>query len=100
MSIEADLAAVVSAAVAPMVAELRALRIEVAALRAVSVPQYLSVEQAAERLGVSSQTVLCMAHRGDLVSRRAGRRILIDPASLRAPTRDDVAAGAIKARGA
>ena len=99
MSLDTALAEVVGAAVAPLAEELRAVRTELAALRAASPSQWVSQARAAELLAVSTQTITAMARRGDLVSRRAGRRILIDAASLRPATPERIAELADKARG-
>ncbi len=66
-----------------VLAELRTLRAELAEVREALPPQMISVREAAQRLGVDPQTVAAMLDRGDLVGRRAGRRRLVDSASLR-----------------
>jgi excisionase family DNA binding protein len=44
---------------------------------------WLSLKAAAERMGVDPRTVQAMAERGELITRRAGRRVLVDVSSLR-----------------
>jgi excisionase family DNA binding protein len=95
MTIDAVLAAVVSEALAPVVTELRELRATVEALRP---PQFISVDEAAKRLDVSTQTITAMCKRGELVHRRAGRRLLISAASLKTPDPATVARLAAEAR--
>jgi len=46
-------------------------------------PAYVSQQQAAERMGVSVQTVRAMCDRHEVIWRRCGRRIVVDAASLR-----------------
>ena len=74
MTLDAALAAVVAEAMVPVVAELRELRATVETLRP---PEFISVDEAAKRLDVSPQTITAMCKRGELVHRRAGRRLLI-----------------------
>ena len=93
----ADLAT--SADVAAILAELRAVRAELAALRAVSPIQWISQARAAEHLGVSVQTITAMARRKDIITRRAGRRVLVDSASLRPASAEQIAELARQARG-
>ena len=80
MSLDESLAAVVAEAVAPILAELRDLRATVEALRP---PQFISVDEAAKRLDVSTQTITAMCKRGELVHGRAGRRLLVSAESIR-----------------
>lgn len=94
--LDAALAAVVSEAMAPVVTELRELRAAVDALRP---PQFISVDEAAKRLDVSTQTITAMCKRGELAHRRAGRRVLIDAASLRPTDPATVARLVREARG-
>lgn len=98
MTVEDALAATVSQAVAPLVAAIRELRAEVAALRSVSPPQWLSQIRAAELLGCSVQTVAAMGRRGEVVTRHAGRRVLVDAASLRGQGENEIARLARQAR--
>jgi excisionase family DNA binding protein len=83
VTIDQALRAAVVDAVAPLAGEIRDLRTEVAALRATSLPQFISVDEAATRLDVVPLTIRRMVARGEVVHRRAGRRILIDASSLR-----------------
>ena len=50
-------------------------------------------------LAISVQTVTAMGRRGDIITRRAGRRLLVDSASLRPATPAKIAELADKARG-
>lgn len=63
--------------------ELRALRAKVAGLRAGAAVQLVTVEQAAEVLGVSVSSIRRMMRRGDPPYRRLGRSIRVDLAGLR-----------------
>jgi excisionase family DNA binding protein len=76
----------------------RAIRAELAEVRATLPPRMLSVAEAAERMGVSTQTIAAMGRRGDIVTRRAGRRVLVDAASLRPTDPATVARAAREAR--
>ncbi len=96
MNLDAALAEVVREAQAPLIAEIRELRALVEELRPA---QWLSVDEAAKRLGCSTQTVTAMCARGELTHRRAGRRLLIDGNSLRPVSPDDIATLARTARG-
>jgi excisionase family DNA binding protein len=80
VSLDESLAAVVTEAMAPLVSELRELRAAVETLRP---PQFISVDEAAKRLDVSTQTITAMCKRGELVHRRAGRRVLVSAESIR-----------------
>ena len=62
-------------------------------------PQFLDQKKTAKQLGVTVQTVTAMFKDGRLTGRRAGRRILIDSASLRPADPAAVARLALKARG-
>lgn len=53
------------------------------AIEKVLPPRMLSMREAAEALHVDVQTIAAMLDRGDLAGRRAGRRRLVDSASLR-----------------
>lgn len=92
------LASVVARAIAPLADAVRDLTAQVEALRAAAPSRWLSVADTAERLGVDRQTVRAMAADGRLVSRRAGRRILIDSASIRPVSPAVVSRLAIEAR--
>jgi excisionase family DNA binding protein len=61
--------------------------------------QWISLREAAKRMGCDPRTISAMLSRGELVGRRAGRRILIDATSIRPPSRESVAALAREARG-
>ena len=98
MSIDAAITEAVAVALAPVLAELRALRDEVAEVRASLPPRFVSLKEAAEALGVCAWTARRMCAAGELASRRAGRRVLVDAASLRPPSREQVAELARAAR--
>jgi excisionase family DNA binding protein len=69
---------------APVVTELRELRATVERLAQSTPAQFLSVAEAAKRTGLCEWTIRRMAKAQELVSRRAGRRLLIDSSSLKA----------------
>lgn len=84
-------------------AAVRPLAIEVAALRR-AIEEHLPVSfisrpEAAERLGVSVDTVDRMVREGRITSRRIGRAVRIDPRSLRGPSGGEIALAASIARG-
>lgn len=83
MTLDAALAAVVVEAVAPVLAELRAARAELAEVRASLPPRMISLADAARALAVDVQTARAMCDRHQLTWRRCGRRIVVDAASLR-----------------
>jgi hypothetical protein len=86
----ADLATVTH--IEAVLTELRAVRSELAQVRAALPSTWLSLHDAAERLGVDPRTCVAMGERGDIVIRRAGRRVLVDAGSLRPIDRATVAA--------
>jgi len=75
-----------------LAAELREQRRLLDEIRHALPPRFVGRKGAAHALGVSEQTVDAMLDRGDLVGRRAGRRVLVDVASLRGRTKQEVAA--------
>ena len=77
MSFEETMAAVVEAAVKRAVEPLRA------ELRRLAPPQLLTVEQAAERLGVSTATVRRRIKDGELPATKTGRQYRVDADALR-----------------
>jgi hypothetical protein len=83
-----------SADIATVLAEIRQIRAEMVALSARLPSTWLSLKDAAERMGVDPRTVVAMGARGNIVTRKAGRRVLIDAASLRPTNPADVAAEA------
>jgi excisionase family DNA binding protein len=95
VTLDAALAAVVREAQAPLIAEIRELRTIVESLQP---PQFVSVDEAAKRLSCSPQTVVAMVKRNELVSRRAGRRLLVDSSSLKPAAPAAIAAAARAAR--
>jgi hypothetical protein len=60
--------------------------------------QWLSLREASERMGVDPRTCVAMSERGEIVTRRAGRRVLVDAASLRPADPSTVARLAREAR--
>jgi excisionase family DNA binding protein len=96
--IEDAIRAAVAAAIAPLTTEIRELRSEVEALRTAVPPSLVNIEQAADKLGVSTKTVWRWCQRGEIRATRVGHRWMIDLASLRAHNADDVAAAARDAR--
>lgn len=92
----ADLAT--AADIATILAELHAVRAELAAVSARLPSQWLSLHDAAERMGVDPRTIVSMGARGDIVTRHAGRRVLVDAASLRPTDRAKISALAAEAR--
>ena len=93
-----DFAAEISTALAPVLVELRAARAELAEIRAVLPPRFVSLKEASERMGVDPRTCVAMSERGEIVTRRAGRRVLVDAASLRPADPSTVARLAREAR--
>jgi excisionase family DNA binding protein len=98
MSIDAAITEAAAVALAPVLAELRAVRAELAEIRAVLPPRFVSLKEAAELMGVDPRTIVSMGERGECRTRRAGRRVLVDAASLRPPSREQVAELARTAR--
>lgn len=81
-----------------VLAELREVRAELAAVREALPSRWLNLGEAAELLGVDARTVSAMAKRGELVTRRAGRRVLVAASSLRPVDAAAIAALAAEAR--
>jgi hypothetical protein len=98
MTLDTALAEVVGAAMAPLAEQIDRLASEVAALRAATPSQWISQARASELLGISVQTVTAMGRRGEIVTRKAGRRVLVDARSLRPATPEKVATLACEAR--
>jgi excisionase family DNA binding protein len=67
--------------IAPLRAEVKALREELAAMRAPA-SAWVSVTEAAEVLGVSNETVRRRIRAGEIASRGAGRGLMVERASL------------------
>jgi excisionase family DNA binding protein len=88
MTVDQALKDAVAEAVAPLAREVRQLRER---LESVVPPQFVSIDEAAHRLGVSRTTVKEMLRRGDLAAKQArpGCRVLIDVAQLRPPADED-----------
>ncbi|MGB8294731.1 MAG: helix-turn-helix domain-containing protein [Polyangia bacterium] len=80
MNLDEVLRAAVAAEVGPLVQRIDRLTALVEALRPA---QWLSVDETAKRLSCSPQTVTAMAKRGELIFRRAGRRLLVSAESIR-----------------
>ncbi len=81
-----------------VLAELRELRAELAAMAARLPTTWVSLTEAAEQMGVDPRTVRAMGERGEIVTRKAGRRSLVDLASLRPTDKGEIAELARKAR--
>jgi excisionase family DNA binding protein len=90
-TLEDAIGTALTAGIAPLAAELRKLRAEVVALRRALPPQFASVEDAAERLGVSLSTARRRVRVGEWPTRRDGRRVLVDLSALHGMTEDDLA---------
>ena len=86
-----DISAEVTVALVPVLEELRQVRLELAEVKASLPPRFVSLKEAARAMGVDTRTIAAMAARGELVTRRAGRRVLVDAASLRPLAREMVA---------
>lgn len=87
-----------TADVAQVLAELAAVRAELAAMAARLPSTWVSLTEAAERMGVDPRTIAAMAKRGELVTRKAGRRIVVDASSMRPRDAGEIAELARKAR--
>ena len=98
MSVDDALAAVVAIVLAPLTNEIRDLRAEVAALRAVSPPRFGTVKDAAKILLCSEQTVRRKIDLGEIRSTRVGRAVRVDLSSLRPVDSEAVAMLAMEAR--
>lgn len=82
----------VAAEVRPLRAELERLRLEVEALRRALPPALVSVEIAAEMMGVCLSTARRRVKDGSWPVRRDGRRVLVDLAKLHGPTEGEIEA--------
>jgi hypothetical protein len=91
MSIDTAITEAVAVALAPVLTELREMRAELADVRASLLPRFVSLKQAASAIGVDPRTLTAMAERGEIIVRRAGRRVLVDAASLRPTTKVQIA---------
>ena len=78
-----DIASEVTTALGPVLAELRELRAELAALRASQSPRLVSPSEAAKLLGISIATCRRRIADQTLPSRHLGRRVLVDLANVR-----------------
>jgi excisionase family DNA binding protein len=85
--------------VAELLAELHALRAELAEVRRALPASLGSMEQAAELTGLSGRTIRRRVRTGEIPARRVGRRILIDLAALKPLSTGDIAEAARAARG-
>ena len=94
--IDAALAAVVTEAVAPVLAELRDLRATVEALRP---PRYGTIADAARILACSDQTVRARIADRRIVATQIGRAWRVDLSSLRPTDPERIAELAREARG-
>jgi len=98
MTIDAALAEAFDAALAPVVAELRELRVKVEALCVASPPTLVTVGEACRLTGLSPATVRRRIADGTMPSRRIGRSVRVDLASLRPTDPATVTALAAEAR--
>jgi hypothetical protein len=96
--IEHAITAAVSAAIAPLVEEMRALRAEVARLRRADGPTLLRMAEVAERYHYPVSTQREHIRRGLLRAVKRGRVVLVDVSALEPPTDSQVAAAAAEAR--
>jgi hypothetical protein len=85
--------------VASVLAEVRALRDEVRAIRASLPPRFVPLKDAAELLACDPRTITAMGERGEIIIRRCGRRIVVDAGSLRPTDPATVARLVREARG-
>jgi hypothetical protein len=99
MTVEDTISGAVTAAVAPMLAELRALRAEVAALRAASPSRLVTVNRLVELGYGSPATVRRRIANGTYPCVRHGRSVRVDLAALKPVDPNTVAALAAEARG-
>lgn len=77
-----DLSADFAAALAPLLAELRALRSDVTALRREQTPNLVTVHRAAELTGKHPTTIRRWEREGQIKSVRRGRSVLLDMSTL------------------
>jgi hypothetical protein len=96
MSIDAAITEAVALALAPVLAELRALREEVAELRTSLPPRLLPLKEAAKRLCLDGRTLVSRYPHAVV---RVGRKILFDAAKLRPTDPSEVERLARAARG-
>ena len=87
MNVEESLRALIAEALAPLALEIRQLR----ELLSKSLPPAFGTrEDAARVLGCSMSTVDALIRRGEITTKRAGRRVLVDLTSLRPPSEEEV----------
>jgi excisionase family DNA binding protein len=98
MSLDTSLAEIVTAAILPLAEEVRGLKAEVAALRAVSPPRFGTVRDAARILLCSEQTVRRKVDLREIPSTRVGRSVRVDLTALRPTDPATVARLAVEAR--
>lgn len=98
MTIEETIAVVVGGQVAPVLAELRAVKTELEALRRAMPPQLVTMTAAAKALGQSLSTIRRKVKDGTLPCRRIGRSVRVDLSGLRGPTQAEVSAGVVALR--
>lgn len=91
-TLDESLRAAVAAAVQPLADELRAVRTELAALRAGQAPRLVTVAEAAEHAHVSPCTLRRWERAGVVRSVRRGRRVLVDLSSLQPTDPTEIAA--------
>jgi excisionase family DNA binding protein len=95
MSLEDAITAAVTAAVAPLAAEVRRLTAEIEQLRRAVPAPMLPASKAAKLLGLDKRTVIARVRDGRLPGREVGGKVLVDMAAVRhAPSDDEVARAA------
>jgi len=90
MTFARDLREAVEDAVAPLRDTLRDQAMQLKALTAAMPPAMGSKKDAARILGISERSVSRAIERGEIQARRVGGRIVVDLASLRVVTDEDV----------
>lgn len=69
--------------IAAVLAKLEAVDAKLDRILAALPPRFVPLKEAAELLACDPRTIVAMGERGEVVTRRCGRRIVVDAASLR-----------------